>query len=335
MGTQNRDTPLVLEWEGDILLNFCYNISLYSLDLSTPQQKEAVLAIFDEYVSLYGPRLNWTSNPVTDRWKPLKGNVDNYVTPHEWLMSREESKGFAFQYHGGAKETDAADVSFKVLAEDRGGVANRDLSYLSCRFPAADVRNGTVDLADLMHRWCALLKPWHGRGGCSAGWGQGCSMRPLIYDTLARMLRSYPGLQFDSVTETLYDPRHQAGLYNGPRCADWLIALSDPFLEKLGGLNAVMEAMQPCPVLPYEGGAVLQAGNAPAPGNDGDPHSLPDYLRLGQVIEPVRAKNLHHIIYVSDDTAPAGFKEAQDLTDAWCMRFSGGAAAQNSPTQGL
>lgn len=44
------------------------------------------------------------------------------------------------------------------------------------------------------------------------------------------------------------------------------------------------------PVLPYPGGAVLQAGPAPSPGKDGDPETLPDYMRLGRVIEPVRAK---------------------------------------------
>lgn len=331
---ESRDIkPLVLEHKGDILLNCCFNITLYALDLFDPQRKEAILAIFDEYVSLYGPRMNWTTNPNTGRWKPLKGGPDNYMTPREWLPAEPEGKGYAFLYHGGKKNTDASDVSFMVMAKDYFDAQDHDLSYLSCRFPLADVRNGTLDLPDLMRRWCALLTPHHARGGYSAGWWyDGYGRRPLIHGVLAGLLRHYPGLQFDGNADNLYNKEHQSGLYHGPRCADWLIALSDPFLEKLGGLNAVMEAMQPCPVLPYEGGAVLQAGDAPAPGKDGDPQSLPEYLRLAQVIEPVRARNLHHIIYVPSGDTPAGFRPAQDLTDAWCMRFSGGATAQNSPT---
>ena len=329
MEKQEHDKPLVLEWGGDVLLNFCYNITLYSLDMSAPQQREAVLAIFDEYAALYGPRMNWTTNPNTGAWKSLRGSVDNYVTPRGWLMAEDASRGYAFLYHGGTKEMDASDVSFMVMAKDWVGVADRDLSYISCRFPAADVRNGTVNLAEIMHRWCALFKPHHARGGCSAGlWYDSFGMRPLIHDTLADLLLHYPGLQFDGKTEALYDNTHQTGLYHGPRCADWLIALSDPFLKKLGGLKAVTGAMRPCPVLPYEGGAVLQAGDAPGLGKDGDPASLPDYLRLGRVIEPVRAKNLRHIIHVADPDAPAGFREARDLTDKWCLRFSGGRATQ-------
>lgn len=321
--------PLVLEHKGNILLNYCFNITLYAPELTSPQRREALLTIFDEYTALYGPRLNWTTNPATGAWKKLGGGIHNYMTPHEWLMNHTEGENYSFLYHGGKKRTDASDVSFMVMAEAWYGVERHDLSLVSCRFPLADVRGDAVDLPELLRRWCALLRPLHARGGYSAGWWYDCyEERPLIYGTLADELMRYPGLQFDGVTETLFDEKHQAGLYNGPRCADWLIALSDPFLERLGGLNAVTGAMQPCPVLPYEGGAVLQAGDAPGPGSDGKPESLPDYLHLARVIEPVRARNLHYIICVPDSGTVAGFRPAQELTDAWCARFSGGNAAQ-------
>ena len=74
---------LVFEWKGDVLLNFCYSITLYAPDLSAPQRKEAVLAIFDDYVSLYGARMNWTTNPVSGAWKPLHGRADGYLMPGE------------------------------------------------------------------------------------------------------------------------------------------------------------------------------------------------------------------------------------------------------------
>lgn len=245
--------------------------------------------------------------------------------PGEWLMHKPEEDGYAFLFHGGEKKADASDVSFMVMARGQRDADCKDLSYLCCRFPGADVREEKVDMAGLMRRWCGLLQPLHGRGGCSAGWRYDAAMTPAIADMLSDMLKTCPGLQFDGTPDNLYDEEQQSGLYHGPRCADWLIALSDPLLEKLGGLDAVTEAMRPCPVLPYEGGAVLQAGDVPGAGSDGDPESLPDYMRLGRVIEPVRAKNLRHVIAVPDPDDADEIIFPQERSDAWCTRFSGRA----------
>ena len=328
MKEDEASKKLVFEWKGDVLLNFCYSITLYAPDLSAPQRKEAVLAIFDDYVSLYGARMNWTTNPVSGAWKPLHGRADGYLMPGEWLMHKPEEDGYAFLFHGGEKKADASDVSFMVMARGQRDADCKDLSYLCCRFPIADVRSGKLNMPDIMQRWCALLRPHHARGGYSAGWWyEGAySLGGKIHARLKDQLLFYPGLQFDgTISELNYDYTHKAGLHDGPRCADWLIALSDPLLEKLGGLDAVTEAMRPCPVLPYEGGAVLQAGDVPGAGSDGDPESLPDYMRLGRVIEPVRAKNLRHVIAVPDPDDADEIIFPQERSDAWCTRFSGRA----------
>ena len=283
--------PLVYEEKGDILLNCCFSITLYSLDLSAPQQKEAVLAIFDNYRALYGPRMRWmfTQSTASSSWQTVT-ETDSRMLSAAWIRDEPEVEGYYFLFHGGTKRHDASDVSFMALAEDCLGVDDHALGVLSCRFPLADVHSGRLNLPELMRRWCALLRPWHGRGGYSAGVWYGDGVRSRLYNRLSLMLLRYPGLQYDDKTEAYYSNRLQTGLYHGPRCADWLIALSDPFLEKLGGLSAVADAMRPCPVLPYEGGAMLQAGDAPDPGRDGDPASLPDYLRLGRIIARARRK---------------------------------------------
>ena len=318
--------PPVLVHNGDVLLNCCFSITLYSLDMATPQQKEAVLAIFDDYCALYGPRMRWTftQSTASSSWQPVTG-ADSRMMSAAWIRDEPEVEGYYVLFHGGAKRHDAADVSFMALAEDCLGVDDHDLGLLSCRFPLADVHGGRLDLPALMRRWCTLLRPWHGRGGYSAGLWYGDGVRSRIHNRLSLMLLRYPGLQYDDRTEAYYNDRLQAGLYHGPRCADWLIALSDPLLEKLGGLDAVTDAMRPCPVLPYEGGAVLQAGDAPGAGSDGDPESLPDYMRLGRVIEPVRAKNLRHVIAVPDPDDADEIIFPQERSDAWCTRFSGRA----------
>ena len=321
--------PPVLVYSGDVLLTYSFNITLYSLDMSTPQQKEAVLAIFDDYAALYGSRMNWTTNPVSGKFKHIRGKVNSYLSPDEWLREEPEENGYEFLFHGGEKREDASDVSFKVLAEDLSSARSKNLSYLSCRFPIADVRSGKLNLPELMRRWCALLKPYHARGGYSAGWwyeGDGC-LGEVVYAKLTDQLMFYPGLQYDGNNRDLYyNHVKKVGLRDGPRCADWLIALSDSFLEKLGGLDAVTDAMRPCPVLPYEGGAVLQAGDAPGLGRDGDPASLPDYLRLGRVIEPVRVKNFYCAIAAPNSLSD---KQLDKLSNTWCERFSGKKTARH------
>ena len=126
---------------GTILLTYSFNISLYSLDMSTPQQKEAVLAIFDEYAALYGSRLNWTTNPVSGAFKHIRGKVDSYVLPGEWLMEEPQENDYDFLYHGGKKEWDSSDVDFmanshNVVVLGRGAKAQ----VLVCDHAADEVR---------------------------------------------------------------------------------------------------------------------------------------------------------------------------------------------------
>jgi hypothetical protein len=321
------EEPVVLEHKGNVLMTYAFDLVLYSVDMSTPEQKKAVLQIFDEYMSVYGSRATWTTNPKSGAWKRLRGRISGYMTPHDWLMAEPKHEGYSFLYHGGKKCEDSSDVCFMAVAGKDYNVNDKSLSKLYCRFPIKDVLEGVIDLSPLMHRWSFLLKPHHAHGGLGAGrWFDDLGEQPRISGALAELLRRYPGLQFMDITETLYNRKNQSGLYDGPRCADWLIALSDPFLEKLGGVQAVAEAMKPHPVFAYEGGAVLQAGEAPGLGSNGDPSSLPAYMHLGRVIEPVRAKNLAFVLYIPDPSSDVGFRHSPELSEKWCTRFSGKAA---------
>jgi hypothetical protein len=318
------DEPVVFDHDGDVLIAYCFNLTFYSVDMSTPEQKRAVLQIFDEYTAVYASKVTWTTNPKSGAWKKLKGNISSYITPHDWLMAAPQDEGYSFLYHGGKTGADYSDICLMAKAVADYRVRDRDMSTLNCRFPLKDVLDGLVDLPALMHHWGTLLKPHHARGGLFAGrWFDAFGKRALIFGVLADALMRYPGLQYSRSAEGLYNEKSQSGLYDGPCCADWLIALSDPFVEKLGGIKAVAEKMRPYPVFAYEGGAVLQAGEMAGLGSDGDPATLPAYMHLGKVIEPVRAKNLAFMLYIPDATASSGFSYAPELSEKWCTRFSG------------
>lgn len=318
--------PAVFEYRGSVLMTYAFDLVFYSVDMSTPEQKKAVLQIFDEYTSVYSPKLRWTTNPKSGAWKRLKQGISSYMTPQEWLMAEPQHEGYSFLYHAGKKNEDSSDICLMAMAGADYKIKRKNLSKLYCRFPIKDVLEGTIRLPALMHRWSSVLRPHHAHGGLGAcRWFDDLGERPRTWGALVELLRQYPGLQFMHTTETLYNEKNQSGLYDGPRCADWLISLSDTFLERLGGTSAVAKAMHPYPVFAYEGGAVLQAGESPGLGSNGDPSSLPAYMHLGRVIEPVRAKNLAHVLYIPDPSNSSEFSHSPELSEKWCTRFSGNA----------
>ncbi|MDR1889834.1 MAG: DUF3396 domain-containing protein, partial [Zoogloeaceae bacterium] len=286
------------------------------------------LAIFDDYRELYGTQFRWTTNPKTGSWKKVKSGPAGYVSPHDWLPDAPVGDGWEFVFHGGDKKTDATDVAFYASGEPFYGVRDHDMSIVTCRFPIEDVVPRRFSLPTLLAKWCGLLRPWHGRLGFSVGRSFGYEDGCLSRLTETELLLRYPGLQFCNLSEGLYMPARRkkdirAGLYDGPRCADWIIVLSDHFVDKLGGALVVRNTMAPLQVYEYSGGLILQADEIPQMGNYGEPENgLPEYAHLARIIEPVRARDLQHGLAQPDSTEADGCSTSQDVTDRWCARFS-------------
>ena len=328
------DTLAELKYKDTILLKLCFSLVFYSLDLAQPDQKQAVLQMYDDYVALYGTQLKWTTNPDTGSWKKLKSGPASYVTPHEWLLKEPQANGFEFLYHGTPDKESATDISFFAYGRALHGVKDHDLGIILCRFPIIDVLNGNVVLPEIFYRWCCFLKPYHAHGGFCIGRCPDQLGQKKYYSSLeTEILLNHVGIQLYGYAEGLYFKQREEGLYNGPRCADWLIALSDPFVEKLRGIDAIAEKMNPLPWQAYDGGIALQAGDAPGLGDkNGD--SLPDYMHLAKVIESVRAKKLQRELCVAYNDPlleklglPHGKASDEticprELSDMWHNRFS-------------
>jgi hypothetical protein len=323
-----------LVYKDTVLLKLCFNLVFYSLDLSQPDQKRAVLQIYDEYGALYGSKFKWTTNPNTGNWKKLKNGPASYVTPHDWLLNEPAKNGFEFLYHGSENNEEASDVTLFAFGENLGAVMRHDLGIVFCRFPLNDVLNGHVKLPELFYRWCSSLKPYHAHGGFCIGRCPDELGKLKYFSSLeVDLLLQFPGLQLFSYDECIYWAASGEGLYNGPRCADWLIALSDPFVAKLGGVEAIAQKMHPLPYQAYDGGIALQAGAAPGLGEKTG-RSLPDYMHLARVIEPVRAKPLAPALclpYNDPLLAKLGLPPGnpndertypRELSDMWYKRFS-------------
>lgn len=323
-----------LVYKDKVLLKLCFNLVFYSLDMSSPEQKQAVLQIYDDYVALYGPQLKWTTNPNTGNWKKLKNGPASYTTPHDWLLSEPKDNGYYIFYHGLDKDEDAADITLYAYGQNLGHLKRHNLGFLSCRFPLTDVLNGQVRLPELFYRWCFYLKPYHAHGGfCIGRCPDQVGMKKYYSSLEVELLLRFPGLQLFSSAEGINFGPGREGLFHGPRCADWLMALSDHFVEKLGGADAIAKKMHPLPYQTYEGGIALQAGDAPGLG-DKSGTSLPDYMHLAQIIEPVRSKTFppelalpYNASLLAQMGLPPGDPQSavtssRELSDMWHNRFS-------------
>ena len=302
-----------------ILLKFCCMVVLYSTDMRPPDQKDAALRIYDDYMAMYGDQIRWTTNPATGRFKRVKNGAIQGVQPQEWV--RDAVDAYEIMFHGGKERTDATDIAFIASAKPRHQVSYSTVSQVHCRFPIRDVLQNKVNLPELVQRWCGWLKPLHGHAGLGVGrsFGYESSNRSRSEET--DLLLRMPGLQLWNYIEGVGDKEDGMGLYTGPRCADWLISLSDGFLDALGGL-AMLEQKAPegIAILPYTGGAVLQAGPYPQAGSTEFGIHLPYYEKMGEIIEPVRAKSLFPELSVLRPDGWADNNEA--LSKAWYERFS-------------
>lgn len=309
----------VITWKNGVLLKLCCDVVLYSIDLNPPEQKEALLRIFDDYTALYGSRLRWTTNPKTGSFKKLSNGLDSYAVPGDWLLRTPQKRGFEFLYHGGERNTDASDLVFLAMGDPDYGVAAHDLSMVCCRFPLADVLEKRIDMVTLLCRWGSLLKPHHGRCGISLGKSFGYEDLTETKEKETEALLRFPGLQAVNILEGLYF-KDGGGLYDGPRCPDWLLPLADTFVEKLGGIEELKRRMAPFPVHAYEGGALLQAGEFPCLGGPDQAQELEGYYHMGKVIEPIRWKNATAYLY--SEQPYFGLDYDRSLGRRWAERFA-------------
>ena len=200
--------------EEGVLLKLCCDVVLYSIDLNTPEQKEAVLRIFEEYVALYGSRLRWTTNPQTGSFKKLSHGLSSYAVPGDWLLQMPQKQGYEFLYHGGRKNTDASDLVFLAMARPDYGVADHDLSRIFCRFPLTDVLEKRMDMVTLLRRWGSLLKPHHGRCGISLGKSFGYEDGAKTREKETEALLRFSGLQTVDILDSLYDKRMSGMIFD-------------------------------------------------------------------------------------------------------------------------
>ncbi|MBZ9576361.1 type VI immunity family protein [Modicisalibacter sp. MOD 31.J] len=319
-----NDTALTVETDDGVLFAIDIGVALYFTGSQRQTKREAILSIFRDYLELVGDQLTWTTNPQTGRWKKLQG-WDSYITPFDWLPSYGRGQ-WEFTYHGGKRRTDASFYGFSVLGSHYDEIHPR-LSSMQCYFPIDFFIDREEKLPALLQRWCEALAPEHGYAGLSLSKSYGYDRSDQSQLLEYRYAQRFPGLQINGFST------HRLNLSRGPKGVDWLTVLSDSWLEKLGGREAVRQQMGALPMLDYADGAILRAGPMPQLGDNDNPETLAalqDYRRVAAIIEPVRIKDhqgIHGMYSPSMANEPSLDDEAYQR---WLARFSPGHEPQSN-----
>lgn len=197
----------------------------------------------------------------------------------------KQDEGFYASLFGYPGDGDKDDPTI-YYAEAIGNTETREFSSISMYLPASWPEHvGYDQYRATVHGWCEKLKPAYGTAGLSILFNegrQGLSDRLLAFP----IARRFPGL--DLPEHSRWYVRMNRLKRRAIRTINWLTFIDDGLVTELGGQAGLKEQLgASCPVLPYEGGVIIQAGDRPQLG-DIDRGLIPeDYRRVAEVLKPI------------------------------------------------
>jgi hypothetical protein len=309
---------------GNVWARLGFVVTLFFVDGNTPEKRLAFTELLRNYYATFGKA------------------VTHYVKHNDGRLARIEDTSFLERYGEVAKRPPVDDsknpdindfepIILGVVSDGRatepplyycGGPClpisdwfpPGSVSYLDAHIPASWVdRHGYPALAKLVQHWCAVLKPMHGTAGLGTLFDQ--SSRRTTSGLIAfPLIKRFPGLDYNDSSN--WRARSKKGGHV-IRTTNWLNVLDDGFVAKLGGFDALAQALGPdCPVNPYDGGVIIQAGPHAELG-DLNRRIIPEHYRtVARVLKPLRFEDYRMgLLKVPDPLS------ALEETKAWIARF--------------
>jgi len=286
---------------GRVLMSVCLNVTLFFREGMTQQKRQAMLDMLDDYQTMMDGKINFTTNPQTGAWKNLKKRP--YMTPHDWLLDTPDEK-WSFTYHGGEHHRDASDVRFMTLGKGSRDDKLGRLSWVTVNFPMTFFADWHESVQTVVLRWIKALQPLHGYAAFATTHNHFDDRK---HEEMEYYLAShYPGLDVSNPIS------FGIKLEESIKGINWLTVVSQPYVDKVGGIEAV-KAIDGLTV--WKEGEVYLIQAAPAPMTKRIPDS---YYQLGALFSPIRLKNMY-TIHHSEEVGKAFHSD--ESFQQWLARF--------------
>ncbi len=300
--TLEQKLKLIDEHDNRVLMTVCLNLTLYFKEGYQKDKRDAILAMLSDYQAMMQGKLNFTTNPHTGSWKNLTKTP--YPTPHRWLPDLPDEP-WEFIYHGGQHHRDASDIRFRILGRAKWKEEQGDLNWVTINFPLTFFADWEETFQDVVLRWIDWLQPVHGYAAIATTHNHFDNYQHEMAEY--QFAQQYPGLDVSKHTS------HGIKLRNTfIKGVNWLTIINQPFLDKVGGVEAV-QAIPDIKVWQQGEVYLIQAAQAPAL------KTIPDsYYQLGALLEPLRVKD-HYTIHKTE--APGKVFNSNEDYQHWLARF--------------
>ena len=266
-------------------------ISLHFLHGWERYKREAVLAMAEEYISLFPEDVTHYKLPGEKRYRKLPAPElpEAYKKIPEM---KEDEKGYIFLIEDDSKEPDTPPLWLfwgtnysKAQAEVfPNGRSDRPVSGIKVHFPPNFLFDDPDRFVDLVTRWSNMVSALHGTAGLAAISLPGTEKYNLYNYPLAK---AFPALDYDNRGMFWVEIRY--GNWENVRTSNWLTILGDGPISRIGGMDVISQAKTgDMTLIPYDGGAVVRACTLPALGDEATGGIPEGYRIAARLIKPIR-----------------------------------------------
>jgi hypothetical protein len=292
----------------------------------TLEKRRAVIECYDEFQAAFGNHLRWWViegghfRPVA---KLKSRDLGPYLLKPDFAAPDSE-KNWAILFHGGEQKEDASDLRIYGLGMSRMDCENNpeSLSYLTIALPMDFLTERPAGFPELVLRWSQRLQPFHGYGGIGILTMNETARANEHEREVFGIAQRFPGLEVD------YPMDHTLWTRKGIKGGNWITVLSNPWVEKLGGVEKIRQGLAAEPVGmgqpgemgqlfrvdEYPGGAMILAGPIPEIGDRSRGIDVPNYRKLAHLLKPIRTTQ-HAAVH----NTPGTFRSHE--FEAWLARF--------------
>jgi hypothetical protein len=266
------------------------------------ERRRALMNIVEQYVAFAGdrPRLY----QIAGQRRPVQASPDKPVDLEPLrLLSQSANQGWSIFVSGEPAIGAASHWSLVSVASDDG--------CLLLHFPLQAFEQAAHHrFRTLFQKWCNELAVEQAYAGLGLVLPTGGMAMDSAIDRCGPYATRFVGLDVDLPGSTA------RSCTAGIRCINWLTAINTAWLERAGGAAGVLRvAGSSVTSMPYDGGTIFVAGDAPQVG-DKEQGLVPEaYLALGRAVAPIRSEYKERLFM-----PPEGYRAPPNYTASYVER---------------